>query len=72
MHCKVPAVATHRVERLPESVRAAHHELLASHLDGLAAVTASPVPGGSQTTSERLAAIGRNPATTIRESSLSR
>jgi hypothetical protein len=41
VHRKVPAVSTHRVERLPESVRADHHALLAEHLDGLARLATS-------------------------------
>lgn len=57
VHRKVPAVTSHRVERLPESVRSLHHELLGEHLDGLARPAATPAPTTAPSTAARLAAV---------------
>ena len=71
VHRKVPAVTSHRVERLPGSVRSVHHELLGEHLDGLARAGATPVRTTSPTAA-RLAAVGHDASTRIHESSIGR
>ncbi|MEY2420025.1 MAG: hypothetical protein QOI95_92 [Acidimicrobiaceae bacterium] len=72
VHRKVPAVTSHRVERLPESVRSLHHELLAEHLDGLARQAATPVQTTSPTTAARLAAVGQITPQRLHERSIGR
>lgn len=37
VHPNVAAIESHRIERLPESVQARHHELLSGHIAGLVA-----------------------------------